>query len=436
VNFNGTQLYGIDKLQNSPLPNVDIWFATNFSYQSLATFIFLFILVTTMISFLIMLVVRLIWIFTSVILLPIASILYPFKYFEDIGKKLWVNFIEKGFDLFLMAIPLLFLPWIVATGNYDPEAMALILIAVLTVSMGLPYFISKVGAPGYPNPAKLLQNAGATALQTGMQAGMVAFAVGTMGAGAFMGGLKGGMSLLPGGGAGGAGSAVSQASGLGTGVQGMGGAGLGQGGLGPAVSLGQAGQGMAGQAGGKGGFWHGLGHHMLEGIKSHLPHMHDNLHRQNLISSGVHAMGAPVSGVMGGLGYLVGRGIGGILNRSAMKNLPKFLAQKPGFAFEPKKFGHIIQNRAKDIASQYSSKAYTHISGANEKFKNEHSVEGKENVYNNFINEVNERTKEADNDLGPGVGKGIYDNVAKYLAEHHNNQLAHEYIERSGSKTG
>jgi len=193
--------------------------------------------------------------------------------------------------------------------------------------------------------------------------------------------------------------------------------------------------GQAGQAGGKGGFWHGLGHHVLEGIKSHLPHMHDNLHRQNLPASGLHAMGAPFSGLMGGLGFLVGRGIGGILNRSAMKNLPKFLAQKPGFTLEPKKFGHVIQNRAKDIASPHSSKAYSHFMEANKEFENATPLEGKERVYQNFIKEMNVEAQGMDDNLGPGMGKGVYDNVARYLAENHN-ALAQEYIERSGSKTG
>jgi len=444
VSFNGTTLRGLNQLQQSPLPNVSLALVFNISSQSLAVFIFLFILITILISFILMLAVRLIWIFTSVILLPIASILYPFKYFEDIGKKLWINFIEKGFDLFLMAIPLLFLPWIIGSANLgtfgsssgpDAEMTIIILIAILTVSMGLPYFLSRVGAPGYPVPSKLLQNAGITALQTGMQAGMVAFAVGTMGAGSFIGGFKAGMSLLPSSGGGGVGSAGGVGGG---GIKGGGGgAGVGQGGLGPAMPLGQAGQmgqGVAGQAGGQMGFWHGLGHHTLEGIKSHLPHLQKHIHNKDMIGLGAHAMGAPISGTMGGLGYLLGRGIGAMLNRSAMKNLPKFLAEKPGFALEPKKFGHIIQNRAKDIASPYSSKAYTHISEANEKFKNAPPMEGKDDVYKNFINEMNERTKEADNDLGQTIGKGIYDNIARYLAEHHDNQLAHEYIEKSGLK--
>jgi hypothetical protein len=438
VNFNGTYLRGLNQLQESPLPNVNFGLVIKISSDSLTIFILLFLLITTLISFLLMLAVRLIWIFTSVILLPIASILYPFKYFEDTGKKLWVNFIEKGFDLFLMAIPLLFLPWITggsinlgtfgSSSGANAEMTIIILIAILTVSMGLPYFLSRVGAPGYPNPSKLLQNAGATALQTGMQAGMVAFAVGTMGTGAFLGGLKGGMSLLPNLSGSGTGTAVTQGgAGLGqAGAQGMGGAGLG-----PAMPLGQAGQvGQAGKAGGKGSFWGDMIHYGKTGMGSHFPHIKKSLEGKDFTGLAGHSAGAVHSGVMGVTGYLLGRAIGAVANKLALRKLSNVLAKNPGKLLEPKKLGQPILNRAKDMVHSNTLNARIHFNERGIDYLKTPKDE-RNSVYNTFVDEAN-NIKSNLNKKASGLGDYIYNNVAKDLSQ--KNEIARLYKENNGGK--
>lgn len=103
---------------------------------NLALFALIFILV-------VVLIIRIVWILVTITLLPIASLLLIFKPTENFGKKVWITFLERTFEIFLIGIPLIFL-------NYlsDPVFS----LGILVVAISMPSFIGTVGkALGNPN---------------------------------------------------------------------------------------------------------------------------------------------------------------------------------------------------------------------------------------------------------------------------------------------
>ncbi|MGC9138695.1 MAG: hypothetical protein ACP5G5_06820 [Thermoplasmata archaeon] len=352
VDFNGVHLYGINSLHDSPWPNLSSsTVIMQFGATQVGIFILMFILISMLVAFLIMLAVRLVWIFVSLMLIPIASILYPFQYFEDIGKKIWINFIEKGFDMFLMGLPLLLLPWIKGfefgqtPNSVDFEATAIFTIAILAVAMGLPYFLSKVGAPVYPNPGSLLQNVGTTAVQTGAQAIMLGTATGMIMAGGAVSGFASGLGHMGGIGkitgsnplvAGGSGLGVEGSVQASQGVQVV-----------PAVS--QA------PAGGRFGIFSHL-HGVARGPASqHLPHIRESLHKGDMHRLAGHAFATPITYLSSLLGYGLGRGVGKLLERGALKYIREhgIPETKPGVF-------HLFQRHAYNLGTKFGERMDSH----------------------------------------------------------------------------
>ncbi|MGB9774478.1 MAG: hypothetical protein ACPL4I_10735 [Bacteroidota bacterium] len=352
VDFNGVHLYGINSLRDSPWPNLSTGTVImQFGATQVGIFILMFILISILVAFLIMLAVRLVWIFVSLMLIPIASILYPFQYFEDIGKKIWINFIEKGFDMFLMGLPLLLLPWIKgfefgqAPNSVDFEATAIFTIAILAVSMGLPYFLSKVGAPVYPNPAKLLQNVGTTAVQTGAQAIMLGTATGLIMTGGAVSGFASGLSHMGGIGkvtgsnplvAGGSGLGVKGSVQASQGVQVV-----------PAVSQAPA-----------GGRFAVFGH--LHGVargpaSQHLPHIRESLHKGDMHRLAGHTFATPITYLSSLLGYGLGRGVGKLLEWRALKYIKEhgIPEMKPGIL-------RLVRRHAYNLGTRFGERMDSH----------------------------------------------------------------------------
>lgn len=318
VNYNGVYLKGIVELKDSPIPGLTGQILNGGLFtgpSAVEWFVFLFVLISLLITFLVTIVTRLIWIIVSIMVLPFASILYPFRYVEEYGKKLWINFLEKGFDIFLIGLPLLLLPW-VADKNNDPGTAVLILIAIFSVAMALPHLVSKVGTPGYPNPSHVVSQASTIGLQTGMQAGMMAAGIAMMAGGAWGGGLLHG-ARIPG--LAGGGSAGGMA-----GVQ--------------AVAKGPIGAGLpAGQklgGGGVLGLGQRIGHgainlvrHGKNAMVNHINHAGSLGKKGSFTEAFAHVGGAPFSFAGGVTGYGIGKGIGALrtkwIARSIMKHPEK-----------------------------------------------------------------------------------------------------------------
>ena len=109
---------------------------------NLALFSLIFVLVAV-------LIIRIIWILVTIALLPIASLLLIFKATENFGKKVWIAFLERTFEIFLIGIPLIFL-------NYlsDPVFS----IGILVVAISMPSFVGSVGkALGNPSGSYVIE---------------------------------------------------------------------------------------------------------------------------------------------------------------------------------------------------------------------------------------------------------------------------------------
>lgn len=134
-------LVGIWKLGIWPVLNTQ-WYQFLQS-NGLLVFLFNLALFSLIFVLIVILIIRIVWIFVTVTLLPIASLLLIFRQTEKFGKKIWVTFIERTFEIFLIGIPLIFL-------NYlsDPVFS----MGILIVAIAMPSFIGEIGkALGNPN---------------------------------------------------------------------------------------------------------------------------------------------------------------------------------------------------------------------------------------------------------------------------------------------
>ncbi|MEM2489401.1 MAG: hypothetical protein QXV56_05895, partial [Thermoplasmata archaeon] len=86
----------------------------NFSFSIYASngfleFLILIALLSSMLIFTLILVTRLIWIYFLIIILPIGSLLLILPKTENLGKNIWLSFIDKTFEIFFIGLVLLFL---------------------------------------------------------------------------------------------------------------------------------------------------------------------------------------------------------------------------------------------------------------------------------------------------------------------------------------
>ncbi|MGC8693226.1 MAG: hypothetical protein ACP5RY_03040 [Thermoplasmata archaeon] len=134
-------LVGIWNLGGWPILNTQ-WYQF-LQDNGLVIFLFNLALFALIFTLVVVLIIRIIWILVTITLLPIASLLLIFKHTENFGKKVWITFLERTFEIFLIGIPLIFL-------NYlsDPVFS----LGILVVAISMPSFIGTVGkALGNPN---------------------------------------------------------------------------------------------------------------------------------------------------------------------------------------------------------------------------------------------------------------------------------------------
>lgn len=101
--------------------------------NGLLEFLILLGLFSSMIVFTIILVMRIIWIYFFIVVLPIGSLFLMIPRTENLGKSIWLTFIDKSFEIFFMGIVLLFLGFIM-----DP----LFWIAIFLVASFVPRFMA------------------------------------------------------------------------------------------------------------------------------------------------------------------------------------------------------------------------------------------------------------------------------------------------------
>ena len=114
--------------------------------NNLLELILLLTLFSVILAFTIVLVMRIVWIYFFIIFLPLFSIFLTFQGTYEIGKKMWLTFIDRSMEIIFMA-PLLMLMGVIQ----DP----LFWISIIIVSMIVPYVVtfsmSRMGYPtGYP----------------------------------------------------------------------------------------------------------------------------------------------------------------------------------------------------------------------------------------------------------------------------------------------
>ncbi|MDP8011805.1 MAG: hypothetical protein ACP5F1_00560 [Thermoplasmata archaeon] len=113
-----------------------------FSENSLLEFMVLVTLITIIFIFLIILVMRIVWIYFLIMFLPLASLLLMHPKTEMVGKRLWISFIDRVFEICFMA-PLLILLIFVQ----DP----LIWAGIFAVASVVPSIVSfSLANMGYP----------------------------------------------------------------------------------------------------------------------------------------------------------------------------------------------------------------------------------------------------------------------------------------------
>lgn len=116
--------------------------ATEYTTNGFIEFLVLVTLVTVMFLFLIIIVMRVVWIYFFIIILPVGSLFLMHPKTEIVGKRIWLSFIDRIFEICYMAPLLLLLIFI-----QDP----LFWIAIFVVSMLVPYVVSfSLSKMGYP----------------------------------------------------------------------------------------------------------------------------------------------------------------------------------------------------------------------------------------------------------------------------------------------
>lgn len=113
-----------------------------YSTNGFIEFLVLSTLIGVMFIFLIVLVMRIIWIYFFIIILPIGSLFLMHPKTELVGKRIWMSFIDRVFEICFMAPLLLLLIFI-----QDPLFWS----GIFAVSLMVPYVVSfSLSKMGYP----------------------------------------------------------------------------------------------------------------------------------------------------------------------------------------------------------------------------------------------------------------------------------------------
>ncbi|MGC8992499.1 MAG: hypothetical protein ACP5JT_01180 [Thermoplasmata archaeon] len=155
INWSGTPnpYQGISDLELWPFNyflNNYIYFA--YTENNLLELLILLTLFTVVLAFTIVLVMRIVWIYFFIMFLPLFSIFLTFNGTYEIGKRMWLTFIDRSIEIIFMA-PLIMLMGIIQ----DP----LFWIAILLVSMLIPYVVTfSMSRMGYPTGYSLFPRFG------------------------------------------------------------------------------------------------------------------------------------------------------------------------------------------------------------------------------------------------------------------------------------
>ncbi len=134
--------HGIESLNMWPWNYFQNFNVSYYATNGLLEFLVLLTLLTVMIFFTIVLVMRLIWIYFLIIFLPIGSLFIMHPKTERVGKRIWISLIDRSMELFFMSPVLMFLAFI-----QDP----LFWISIFAVSLLIPRFVSfALSESGYP----------------------------------------------------------------------------------------------------------------------------------------------------------------------------------------------------------------------------------------------------------------------------------------------
>jgi hypothetical protein len=132
-NGNPSPYQGISSLQYWPWNYFLNFNLSTYGTNGLLEFIILLGLLSSMLIFTILLVMRIVWIYFLIIILPLASLFLMLPQTENLGKSIWLSFIDKTFEIVFMGIVILFLGFIM-----DP----LFWTAIFLVASFVPRFMA------------------------------------------------------------------------------------------------------------------------------------------------------------------------------------------------------------------------------------------------------------------------------------------------------
>ncbi len=138
INWSGfpTPYQGVVSLQYWPWNYFANFNLSNYASNGFLEFLILISLISSMLIFTIILVIRLVWIYFIIIILPMASLMLVLPRTETLGKMIWLSFIDKTFEIFFMALIILFLGLIM-----DPIFWT----SIFVVASLVPRFVSLSG---------------------------------------------------------------------------------------------------------------------------------------------------------------------------------------------------------------------------------------------------------------------------------------------------
>ncbi|MGC8663290.1 MAG: hypothetical protein ACP5SF_05090 [Thermoplasmata archaeon] len=113
-----------------------------FSENGFIEFLVLITLITAIFIFLMVIVMRLVWIYFFIIILPLGSLFLMHPKTELIGKRIWLSFIDRVFEICFMAPLLLLLIFV-----EDPLIWAGIFLVASLVPSVVSFSLSNMGYP-------------------------------------------------------------------------------------------------------------------------------------------------------------------------------------------------------------------------------------------------------------------------------------------------